>query len=190
MLRRAGAASVRSASWPGANSPYFTSPNGGGTGEASESPPNQARCLFSGSRGLSHLTRQGDGARCLCDLGVPVCGLRAGDRSCVASACNAGRMVGAVEGASETCLQVATMTLNQSGHAQGWAYRAPWCRRPRYEPDSRRARNGKLLSGARGRTLDSMEATSILSVTQAPARPLTSGPGHAWSTRASSVHSL
>ena len=190
MLRRAGAVAVRSASWLGANSPDFTSPNGGGTGEASESPLNQARRLFSGSRGLSHLTRQGDGARCLCDLGVPVCG--ASRRRQVVRGVSVQRwpMVGAVEGSSETCLQVVTMTLRQSGHAQGWAYRAPWCRRPRYEPDSRRARNGKHLSGARGRTLDSMEATSILSVTQAPARPLTSGPGHAWSTRASSVHSL
>ena len=74
MLRRAGAAAVRSAAWLEANSPDFTWPNGGGTGEASESPLNQARRLFSGSRGLSHLTRQGDGARCLSDLGVPVCG--------------------------------------------------------------------------------------------------------------------
>ena len=136
-----------------------------------------------------------DSARRWCSLPLrpwrpSVWGLLVDDRSCVASACNAGRMVGAVEGASETRLQVVTTTLKQSGHAQGWAYRAPWCRRPRYEPDSRWARTGKLLSGARGRTLDSMEATSILSVTQAPARPPTSGSRRAWSTRASSVRSL
>ena len=68
-------AADRSSSRTGENSPDTTSSKGSGTGEATDSPLSQARRRFSGSRGLSHFIRYGEGARYRSDRGVPVRGV-------------------------------------------------------------------------------------------------------------------